>query len=91
MENSPNENDSFYLGYLCGWVQGWGWASAPWIAERVKKLVYLRRANEALSAFDGSEPEDLLQQWEALLLEEAAMDIRFGGKEAEDVDCQGDR
>jgi len=75
-----NDNDLFRLGYICGWVNGWGWASAPWVAKKIKRLIYLHRTNELLNAFDGSEPEWLLRQWERFLLEESDINFRFGGK-----------
>lgn len=66
-------NDEFRLAYLCGWSQGWGWASSPWVSEKAKRLVYWRRMKELLNSFDGLELEDLLEQWHEMYLQELDM------------------
>ena len=80
----------FRLGYLCGWAQGWGWATSPWVTEQSKKLIFFRHTEQLLKALDGLEHSEeldaLFEQWEAMFLEECEIDVRFGGKEAEDRD-----
>ena len=78
--------DFFSLGYLCGWAQGWGWAISPWVLEKAKRLIYLRRTVELLNAFDGSEPDGLFELWNEMNLVEVDMYVSSSCEEAEDGD-----
>lgn len=78
--------DLFRIGYLCGWAQGWGYATSPWAAPKAKELIYLRRVRELLNVFNGSEREGLLERWHDMYLEELDMYVRFSDGEAEDGD-----
>lgn len=66
-------DDEFRLAYLCGFAQGWGWASSPCVSEKAKRLVYWHRMKELLDSFYGLELEDLLEQCNQMCLQELDM------------------